>query len=203
MDGRGFHVGAELWVFNSGSWGVPDVIWCGQNQLLEHRVQGVHSRWCVCVRAHTHTYTCVNVRAKSMWVAYLVIIFYWEITAALDSHLLALFICFLRQSIPFPFVFGHFLPLKSTSLFPSPGDPFIYLCGYQHLCFGTHFQDPCSSIQSNFTTNFLFLLLNAISGNFFSSQNCPQRLKWVKSHQEERSVIKKHNWKGYIRHLLL
>ena len=102
----------------------------------------VHCAGRVCAHAH----------------AYLVTLFCWETTAALDSHLPALLVCFLSL---FPFPLDAFCPLRIlhfswTSPYSSLWTPAPRLL---HIC-----KDPCSSTWSSFTSGFFLLPLNTISG---------------------------------------
>lgn len=135
-------------------------------------------------------------------MARLVIIFSWETTTSLGSHLLTCSgHCFLKQAISTPFVLDHFLLLKSSFHGLSPGESLIYLSADTSSSASAHvFKIHLLSPSANFTTGFLYLLLKAISGTLFSSPNCAQRLKWAKIHQK---VVNRHSWKGYIEHSLL
>lgn len=108
----------------------------------------------------------------------------------------------LPQSISLLFVHGHSELFRSGFLCPSHGDPFLSLSTCLLICCSTRVRTHILSPNADFIISFLFFPMKSISGTFFSSRNCTQRLKWVKIHQEERSVVNRHSWKGYVKHML-
>ena len=102
-------------------------------------------------------------------------------------------------SQPVPIPSGHFLPLKNTFCCTSPGHPLIHPAPLLlHVFSRSMFWHLVQSYFRFLSPPFEYHLRHP-----HFSQNCPQRLKWVRSHQEERSVINRHNWKGYMKNFLL